>query len=81
MASDLHNLALLDVHLVHPRLVSTADDEVNSQVMKMLLKLGVKQLTPYDVIQYHIMPQLQAQRWEVRWPKTALVVVVVANYL
>lgn len=43
----------------------TPDAEINSQVFKLLMRLGVKQLSPNDIIHHHILPILQSDRWQV----------------
>ncbi|XP_062567288.1 uncharacterized protein LOC134229558 [Saccostrea cucullata] len=53
-----------DLNTIHPLLVSTADSEVNSQVQKLLLKIGVCQLSPREVICQHIMPTLKSDAWK-----------------
>ena len=54
-----------DMNSLHPLLLSTGDDEVNSQVHKLLVRLGVKQLSPFDIINHHIIPVLKSGEWEV----------------
>ena len=54
-----------DVNSLHPLLLNTGDAEVNSQVQKLLLRLGVKQLSPSDVINHHIIPVLKSDTWQV----------------
>ncbi|KAJ8302744.1 hypothetical protein KUTeg_019140 [Tegillarca granosa] len=44
----------------------TPDNEVNSQVQKLLLKMGIKQLSPYDVINHHIIPILKSETWQTK---------------
>ncbi|KAK0061751.1 protein NO VEIN isoform X6, partial [Biomphalaria pfeifferi] len=53
-----------DLNLVHGDLVSTGDNEVNSQVVKLLLKLGIKQLNAYDLIHSHILPVFKSDAWK-----------------
>ncbi|XP_045191511.2 uncharacterized protein LOC123548375 [Mercenaria mercenaria] len=53
-----------DVNSLHPLLLNTGDVEVNSQVHKLLLRLGVKQLSPSDVINHHIIPVLKSDAWQ-----------------
>ena len=45
-----------DVNSLHPLLLQTTDSEVNSQVQKLLSRLGLKQLSPVDIINHHILP-------------------------
>jgi hypothetical protein len=54
-----------DLNTVHPFLVSTTDKEVNSQVQKLLIKMGVCLLSPKEVICHHIVPILQSDEWKV----------------
>uniref|UniRef100_A0A8W8JQP2 Protein NO VEIN C-terminal domain-containing protein n=1 Tax=Magallana gigas TaxID=29159 RepID=A0A8W8JQP2_MAGGI len=51
-----------DLNTIHPLLVSSADSEVNSQVQKLLLKIGVCQLSPREVISHHILPILKSNK-------------------
>ncbi|XP_056016364.1 uncharacterized protein LOC125663893 [Ostrea edulis] len=53
-----------DLNTVHPLLVSTTDNEVNSQVQKLLEKIGVCHLSPREVICHHIIPTLQSDSWK-----------------
>ncbi|CAL1544092.1 unnamed protein product [Lymnaea stagnalis] len=53
-----------DLNLVHSDLTNTSDDEVNSQVIKLLIKMGIKQLTAHDLIHSHIMPVLKSDLWK-----------------
>ncbi|XP_055892730.1 uncharacterized protein LOC106068793 isoform X2 [Biomphalaria glabrata] len=53
-----------DLNLVHGDLISTGDNEVNSQVVKLLLKLGIKQLTAHDLIHSHILPVFKSDAWK-----------------
>lgn len=55
-----------DLNTIHPALIDTPDNEVNSQVQKLLLKMGVKPLSPYDVINHHIIPILKSETWQVK---------------
>ena len=55
-----------DLQLVHGRLTATADNEVNSQVCKLLHKLDIKQLSAQDIVHHHILPILRSQQWQVR---------------
>ncbi|XP_076448916.1 LOW QUALITY PROTEIN: uncharacterized protein LOC143285481 [Babylonia areolata] len=53
-----------DLQLVHGRLTATPDNEVNSQVTKLLHKLDMKQLSPQDIIHHHILPVLKSDQWK-----------------
>lgn len=54
-----------DLNTIHPLLVSSTDSEVNSQVQKLLLKIGVCQLSPREVISHHILPILKSNKVKV----------------
>ncbi|KAL4234329.1 hypothetical protein ACF0H5_005980 [Mactra antiquata] len=54
-----------DVRSLHPKLLKTDDVEVNIQVHKLLLRLGIKQLSPFDIIHHHIIPVFKSQHWKV----------------
>ncbi|KAL3859496.1 hypothetical protein ACJMK2_009715 [Sinanodonta woodiana] len=62
--NDYRQILQQDLHSIHDALVKTSDDEINSQVHKLLLKLGVKQITPDEVIHHHILPVLKSQKWK-----------------
>ena len=49
-----------DLNTIHPLLIHTPDNEVNSQVQKLLLKIGICQLTPKEVVCQHILPVLKS---------------------
>ena len=54
-----------DMNTIHPWFLSVPDNEVNSQVQKLLTKLSVCQLSPPDVINRHILPVLKSDMWKV----------------
>ena len=54
-----------DLQLVHGHLMNTSDNEVNSQVCKLLHKLDIKQLSAQDIVHHHILPILRSQQWQV----------------
>ena len=55
-----------DLNTVHPLLMNTDDQIANSQASKLLEQLGVKKLTPSDVIKHHILPVLREEHfWKV----------------
>ena len=54
-----------DLNTVCPLLTNTPDNEVNSQVEKLLHKLGVCHLSATDVIHHHIVPVLKSETWKV----------------
>ncbi|XP_076112450.1 uncharacterized protein LOC143080482 isoform X2 [Mytilus galloprovincialis] len=53
-----------DMKTIHPLFLAAPDNEVNSQVQKMLVKLDVCQLTPNEVINHHILPVLKSEMWK-----------------
>ncbi|XP_060075304.1 uncharacterized protein LOC132554994 [Ylistrum balloti] len=59
-----------DLNTIHPLLLATPDNEVNSQVQKLLNKLSVKHLTPSDVITHHILPVLSSEQWQTKQRET-----------
>ncbi|KAK3086464.1 hypothetical protein FSP39_018803 [Pinctada imbricata] len=59
--NDPMNILQQDLNTIHPLLVNTPDNEVNSQVQKLLLKIGVCQLSPKEVICQHILPVLKSE--------------------
>ena len=62
----MHRLAE-DVNTIDPGLFACLgdDDVANSQVHKLLAMLGVKVMTPHEVIHHHIMPVLQSEQKKV----------------
>ncbi|XP_046338389.2 protein NO VEIN-like isoform X3 [Haliotis rufescens] len=60
--SELHR----DLCMVHSGLMTTSDSEVNSQVQKLLQRVGVKQLSPLDIIHHHILPTLKSEVWQTK---------------
>lgn len=61
---DALSMLRQDLMVVHGRLTATPDNEVNSQVTKLLLKVGVKQLSPFDIVHHHILPVLRSNQWQ-----------------
>jgi hypothetical protein len=53
-----------DMQTVHP-LTLNINGNVNSQIIALLEQLGVKRLTPRDVISHHILPILRTDAWKV----------------
>lgn len=49
-----------DMRIVH-KLMLGSDNLVNSQLCSLLEQLGVKRLTPRDVISHHILPILSSE--------------------
>ncbi|XP_053402751.1 uncharacterized protein LOC123550539 [Mercenaria mercenaria] len=64
--NDTLNLIQQDINSLHPLLLNTDDDEVNSQVHKLLLRIGIKQLSPFDVINHHIIPVMKSDIWQTK---------------
>lgn len=54
-----------DMRTVHPLLLGTPENVASSQICSLLQQLGVKKLTPSEVIQHHILPSLKSQDAEV----------------
>ncbi|XP_069113795.1 uncharacterized protein [Argopecten irradians] len=61
-----------DINTIHPLLLATPDNEVNSQVQKLLNKLNVKRLMPSDVITHHILPVLSSDQWQTKSRETLI---------
>lgn len=57
-----------DLNSIHPDLLCTDDAEINSQVHKIILQLGIKELFPSNIIQHHILPVLQGDEWKTKSP-------------
>ncbi|XP_078599079.1 uncharacterized protein LOC144874602 isoform X2 [Branchiostoma floridae x Branchiostoma japonicum] len=53
-----------DLNTVHPGLLSLLDDVGNSHARLMLNTLGVKKISPIDVINHHILPILESEEWK-----------------
>jgi len=52
-----------DIETVHPLLLGDAVSE--PQICRLLEQVGVKRLTPADMIHHHILPTLRSAAWEV----------------
>ncbi|XP_064610417.1 uncharacterized protein LOC135474759 [Liolophura sinensis] len=63
-SSDPFMALQTDLFAVHPDFINTPDNVVNSQVKRLLQELGVKDLSPVEVIGHHIMPVLKSPAWE-----------------
>ncbi|XP_041376442.1 protein NO VEIN-like isoform X2 [Gigantopelta aegis] len=61
---DLLGRLQQDLSMVHSGLITTSDNEVNSQVLKLLQRAGVKQLSPFDIVHHHILPILKSEEWQ-----------------
>uniref|UniRef100_A0A3Q3H2C9 Wu:fj29h11 n=1 Tax=Labrus bergylta TaxID=56723 RepID=A0A3Q3H2C9_9LABR len=64
-----------DVSVVHPSLLSCVDPLQSQQVQELLRRLGVHDLEPQQLLQQHIYPTLQSNRWKSKPPE------VVVSYL
>ncbi|XP_050398302.1 uncharacterized protein LOC126816138 isoform X1 [Patella vulgata] len=53
-----------DLNTVDSGLITTEDNEINSQVEKLLQLVDVKQLSPDDLIHHHILPVLRSEDWK-----------------
>ncbi|XP_077359160.1 uncharacterized protein LOC144005104 isoform X2 [Festucalex cinctus] len=53
-----------DVNVVHPYLLSCVDPLESQQVRELLRRLGVHQLEPQDLLEQHIYPALQNEKWK-----------------
>ena len=52
-----------DIETVHPLLLG---DSVSMQhISRLLEQIGVKRLTPADIIHHHILPTLRSSAWQV----------------
>ena len=54
-----------DLHMVNSGLFSSLDQIGNSQVSKLLERLGVKRLLASEVLNHHILPVLKSDDWKV----------------
>jgi len=52
-----------DIETVHPLLLGDAVSE--PQICRLLEQVGVKRLTPADMIHHHILPTLRSAAWKV----------------
>uniref|UniRef100_UPI0037E884B3 uncharacterized protein n=1 Tax=Semicossyphus pulcher TaxID=241346 RepID=UPI0037E884B3 len=64
-----------DVSVVHPSLLSCVDPLESQQVRELLKRLGVHDLEPQQLLQQHIYPTLQSNKWKSKPPA------VVVSYL
>ena len=66
LSSD-HLFALeRDLNTVHGALLQAGHQVASSQASRLLEQLGVKRLTPQEIINHHILPVLQSDLWKVR---------------
>ncbi|XP_041670873.1 protein NO VEIN isoform X2 [Cheilinus undulatus] len=64
-----------DVSVVHPSLLTCVDPLQSQQVRELLRRLGVHDLEPQQLLQQHIYPILQSNKWKTKHPN------VVVSYL
>lgn len=55
-----------DVNVVHPSLLSCVDPLESQQVRELLRKLGVHELEPQELLEQHIYPSIQNNKWKVQ---------------
>ncbi|XP_051926916.1 uncharacterized protein wu:fj29h11 isoform X2 [Hippocampus zosterae] len=53
-----------DVNIVHPSLMSCMEPLESQQVRELLKRLGVHQLEPQELLEQHIYPALQHEKWK-----------------
>lgn len=61
---DILSVLEADMQTVHP-LMLNINGNMNSQMVALLELLGVKRLTPRDIIVHHIIPILKTDAWKV----------------
>ncbi|KAL3859495.1 hypothetical protein ACJMK2_009714 [Sinanodonta woodiana] len=76
LRNDYQQILQQDLKNIHAGLMKTADNEINSQVRKLLHRLGVKEISPDDVINHHILPVLKSQEWKEKSRDTLIVYVI-----
>ncbi|CAI9734952.1 Hypothetical predicted protein [Octopus vulgaris] len=55
-----------DLRTVHSELFCTDDPEINIQVHKLILQMGVQPLQSDNIINHHILPILQSEDWKLK---------------
>ncbi|XP_074476701.1 uncharacterized protein LOC141758850 isoform X3 [Sebastes fasciatus] len=55
-----------DVNVVHPSLLSCVEPLESQQVRELLRRLGVHELEPQELLEQHIYPSLQNNRWKLK---------------
>ncbi|KAL3859494.1 hypothetical protein ACJMK2_009713 [Sinanodonta woodiana] len=74
--NDYQQILQQDLKNIHAGLMKTADNEINSQVRKLLHRLGVKEISPDEVINHHILPVLKSQEWKEKLRDTLIVYII-----
>ena len=54
-----------DMLTLDGRVLHSLDKVSNSQIVQMLEELGVRHISPRDVIQHHILPVIKSDQWKV----------------
>lgn len=54
-----------DVNVVHPSLLSCVEPLESQQVRELLRRLGVHELEPQQLLEQHIYPSIQNNKWKV----------------
>lgn len=54
-----------DVNVVHPSLLSCVEPLKSQQVRELLRRLGVHELEPQELLEQHIYPSIQNNKWKV----------------
>ncbi|XP_049615652.1 uncharacterized protein wu:fj29h11 isoform X2 [Syngnathus scovelli] len=61
-----------DVNIVHPSLMNCVEALESQQVQELLRRLGVHQLEPQELLEQHIYPVLQNEKWKTK-PEAVIV--------
>lgn len=54
-----------DINVVHPSLLSCVEPLESQQVRALLKRLGVHELEPQELLEQHIYPSIQSNKWKV----------------
>lgn len=54
-----------DVNVVNPSLLSCVDPLESQQVRELLRRLGVHELEPQELLEQHIYPSIENNKWKV----------------
>ncbi|KAK3589090.1 hypothetical protein CHS0354_017428 [Potamilus streckersoni] len=74
--NDYQQILQQDLKNIHAGLMETTDNEINSQVRKLLHKLGVKEISPDEVINHHILPVLKSLEWKEKSRDTLIAYII-----
>ncbi|XP_034415421.1 protein NO VEIN isoform X2 [Cyclopterus lumpus] len=61
-----------DINVVHPSLLSCVEPLESQQVRELLRRLGVHELEPQELLEQHIYPSIQNNKWKLK-PETVVV--------